>query len=310
MANEVLVSGLGDLTVSEILAQEVGLLLADRASFRNGAYLIDVGDVRGSGSSTRKQGFAGLDGYDEMAAVAEGSSVSNTALTDGSQTVAVARQALQYSESDLADLVLPDGSVNVERLAASMVLSAEMRFTSMVCNVIDDFTQIVGTSGTDFTFTKFQQGIFYIERAPAPSAELVALLAPIQVTDLQGDLFGVVGVAQYMPATADMVQAKGQGLQGRLLGVDVFKSSKAVTSAGDRKGGMWHRGAVLYSEGTPKPIKSPTFMIPAGTKLLIEFERDASAALTKIVGNFYAGVAKNAVSPNELLGVTFLSSAT
>ena len=310
MANEVLVSGLGDLTVSEILAQEVGLLLADRASFRNGAYLVDVGDVRGSGSTVRKQGFAGLDGYDEMAAVVEGNSVSNTALYDGSQTVTVARQALQYSESDLADLVLPDGSVNVERLAASMVASAEMRFTTMICNVVDDFTQVVGTTATDFTFTKLQQGIFYIERAPAPTAELVALLAPIQITDLQGDLFAAVGVAQYMPATAEMVQAKGQGLQGRLLGVDIFKSSKCVTSGGDRKGGMWHRGAVLYAEGTPKAIKSPTFMIAAGTKLLIEFERDASAGLTKIIGNFYAGVARNTVSPNELLGVTFLSSAT
>ena len=310
MANEVLVSGLGDLTVSEILAQEIGLLLADRASFRNGAFLVDVGDVRGSGSSTRKAGFAGLDGFDEMAAVAEGNAVSNTALTDGSVTVSVARQALQYQESDLADLVLPDGSVNVDRLAASMVLSAEMRFTSMVCNVIDDFTQVVGTAGTDFSFTKLQQGIFYVERAPAPTADLVALLAPIQVTDLQGDLFGVVGVAQYMPATAEMVQAKGQGMQGRLLGVDIFKSSKVATSGGDRKGGLWHRGAVIYSEGTPKPIKSPTFSIPAGTKLLIEFERDASSALTKIVGNFYAGVARNTVSPNELLGVTFLSSAT
>lgn len=310
MANEVLVSGLGDLTVSEILAQEIGLLLADRASFRNGAYLVDVGDVRGTGSTVRKQGFAGLDGYDEMAAVAEGSSVSNTALTDGSQTVTVARQALQYSESDLADLILPDGSVNVERLAASMVASAEMRFTSMVANVIDDFTQSVGTTGTDMTFTKYQQAIFYIERAPAPSADLVSIMAPIQITDLQGDLFGVVGVAQYLPATAEMVQAKGQGLQGRLLGCDVFKSSKVVTSGGDRKGGMWHRGAVLYAEGTPKAIKSPTFMIAAGTKLLIEFERDASAGLTKIVGNFYTGVARNTVSPNELLGVTILSSAT
>lgn len=309
MADEVLVSGLGDLTTSEILAQEVALLLADRASFRNGAYLVDVGDVRGSGSSTRKQPFAGLDGSDEMAAVAEGASVANTPLTDGSQTVAVARQALQYSESDLADIILPDGSVNVDRLALSMLGSAEMRFTSMVCNVIDDFTQVVGTSGTAFTFTKFQQGIFTIERAPAPTADLVSILAPRGVTDLQSDLFGVVGVAQYMEATAEMVQAKGQGLQGRLLGVDIFKSSKAVTSGGDRKGAIWHRGAVLYAEGTPKAVKSATFSIPAGTKLLIEFQRDSSAALTKIVGNFYAGVARNTVSPNELLGVTFLHAA-
>ena len=309
MADEILVSGLGDLTVAEILAQEVGLLLADRASFRNGAYLQDVGDVSRSGSTTRKKGYAGLDGFNEMAAVAEGVAVANTPLSDGSKTVTVARQALQYSESDLADMILPDGSVNVERLAVSMVMSAEMRFTSMVCAVIDGFSQTAGTSGTALTFAKFQQGIFQIERAPAPTADLVSVLAPKGVTDLQSDLFGVVGVAQYMPATAEMVTAKGQGLQGRLLGVDIFKSSKVVTDVGDRKGAIWHQGAVLYAEGTPKAIKSATFQIPAGTKLLIEFQRDASAALTKIVGNFYAGVARNTVVPNELLGCTYIHAA-
>lgn len=311
MANEVLYSGLGDLTVSAVLARTIELLLADRASLRNSRHVVNVGDIAGSGSSASKQGYAGLDGYDEMAAVTEGSAVSNTALADGSQTVTVARQALQYAESDLANLILPDGSVDVERLAASMVGSAEMRLTTMLCSIIDDFTQTAGTSGADFTFAAFRSAIYQIERANAPTADLAAVLAPIQLTDLQADLVSQVGVVQWMQATQDMIQAKGQGLAGMLLGVEIHKSAKVVTSGGDRIGGMWHRGAVLMAEGSPKPLHTPGLAIyPAGTKVMVEFERDGSSALTKVIGNYYCGVAKNAVSPNELLGVSLTGSAT
>jgi len=308
MADEIFYSTLSDLALSATLRLEIELLLADRASFRQAGnpYLVFLGDVANSQSSTIKQGYAGLDGYDSMGAVAEGSSVSNTPLTDGSQTVAVARQALMYTESDLANMILPNGSVNVERLALSMAMSAEMRFTAMICQVVDDFSP-VGTSGADLSFVDFQSGVYLLERAPVPTAELVSLLAPIQVTDIQTDITSQAGVVQWMQATQDMIQAKGQGLTGRLLGVDIFKSSKVVTDSGDRKGGMWHRGAVLYAEGTPKPIKGASdTLYPAGTKLMVEFKRTAEAALTSIVGNYYVGVARS--TPNDAYGVTLVSS--
>lgn len=308
MADEILYSGLGDLTTAEILGREIALLLADRASLRNSPFLVLVGDPTGTGSTTTKQPYAGLDGYDEMASVAEGASVANTALSDNSQLVSVARQAIQYTESDLANMILPDGSVDVERLALSIVGSAEMRFTSMVAGVIDDFTQTAGTTGTDLTVAKFQTAMYQIERAPAPSAEMVAVLAPIQITDLQTDLTTLTGAIQWMPATADAIMAKGQGFQFNLLGVDVHKSSKVITSGGDRKGGMWHRGAVLYSEGTPKPIRGGFAIYPAGTKIMVEFGRNQDAALTKVTGNYYAGTAR--AVPVDTLGVTIISSAT
>ena len=312
MADEIYYNTLSDLILAATLRLEIELLLADRASFRQAGnpYLVYLGDIANSQSSTIKQGYAGLDGYDSMGAVAEGASVANTPLTDGSQTVSVARQALMYSEGDLANMVLPNGSVNVEQLALSMALSAEMRFTAMICQVIDDFAgNTAGTSGSDFSFIDFQSGIYLLERAPVPTAELVSLLAPIQVTDLQTDITGQAGVVQWMQATQDMIQAKGAGLNGRLLGVDIFKSTKVVTDGGDRKGGIWHRGAVLYAEGTPKPIRGASDVIyPGGTKLMVEFKRTAEAALTSIVGNYYCGVAKS--TPNDLYGCTFTSSAT
>jgi hypothetical protein len=301
-------ASIGDLTVPEILNREIELLLADRASLRNLPYLVNVGDITGSNTNTIKVGYAGLDGYNEMSAVAEGSDAPEPGLTDGSQTVVVARQAITYSEYDLTNLILANGNVDVERLAASIVGDAEARFTSMVCGVIDDFTQTSGTTGTDFTFAKFQSAIYTLERAPAPTAELVAVLAPIQLTDLQSDVTGLTGVMQWQPASAEMIAAKGQGFQGRLLGVDVYKSSKVVTSGGDRKGGMWHRGAVLMAEGTPKPLLIPGIARDVGQKIQVTFGYNNAKALQSVTGNYYVGVARSV--PNDTLGVTLISSAT
>ena len=308
MADEIVVSGLGDLILTSTLSKEIELLLADRASFRNNMALVDMGDVAGSNSTTRKQRYAGLDGYTEMAAVAEGAAVANTALADNSQTVAVGRQALQYEETDLAEMILEDGSVDPERLAASMVGSADMRFTSMICGVIDDFSQTAGLSGADFTFAYFQSGIYLLERAPCPTGILWSILAPIQVTDLQTDVTSLGGVVQYMAATQEMITAKGQGLIGKLLGVEIFKSQKVATSGSDRKGGIWHRGAVLFAEGTPKGKRIAANQVLKTGRIMVEFERNASSALTKVVGNYYVGTALS--TPNDLLGVTFVSAAT
>jgi hypothetical protein len=308
MSDEILYTGAGDRTYASVLAIAMELLLADRASFRNNAYLVDLGGVENSGSTTKKQPYVGLDGYDAMSAVTEGSEVANTAFSDDSQTVAVGRQALRYEMSDLLDMITPQGGVDVERLAESMVMAAEMRLTAMICGVIDDFTNTAGTSGADFTFADFQTAIYLLERAPAPTAELVSILAPIQLTDLQTDLTGLSGVMQYLPATADMIQAKGTGLQGRLLGVDIWKSTKVVTSSSDRKGGMWHRGAVVMSEGTPKGNRIAANQKAQNGRVMVEFARNAGKALTGVIGNYYVGVSRS--TPNDALGATLISDST
>ena len=94
--SEIFYSGLGDLRYATILAGELGLLLADRASLWRNPAITFYGDARGSGSTVFDVPLAGLDGYDLMASVAENASTSNTALTDASPAITVARQALQY----------------------------------------------------------------------------------------------------------------------------------------------------------------------------------------------------------------------
>jgi hypothetical protein len=289
MANEVYYSTSGDLRTAEILQMDLELLLADRASLWRSPYIKFLGTQAGTGSTVRKISQAGLNGYDLMAAVAENASTSNTALTDDSVTLTVARQALQYQISDLNNGVDSVG-VNVQTLAQSMIGSAEMRFTQMVCNVADDFSATVGTSGVDMSVDDFFSAIFTLQQASV-NGPYACLLHVNQWTDLQNSIRGEAGAFQFIPATQEALAIKGPGYKGALLGVDVFASSYVPTAnaGADSAGGMWGADAIGYVEGDTGNIPPNDGIVRAGP-ISVELERDAAGALTKVVGNYFVGV--------------------
>ena len=255
--------------------------------------MVFFGDLNGSGSAQVDVPLAGLGGYDLMAAVAENASTSNTALTDASPGITIARQALQRQISDLANLTDSVG-LNVEALAGDMVGAAAMRFQEMLANVTDDFTSTVGTTTVDMTVDDFFDAQFTLTQASVPGGPYLCMLYPTQLTDLQSSIRAEAGALQFIPATQDMLTIKGQGFAGTFNGVELFSSSKVPTANGgaDSAGGMWGPGAVGYAEGSLSPIVGAGgVQLPAGTPIMVEFERDAAGALTKIVGNYYVGVA-------------------
>lgn len=292
MANEVLYSSAGDLRIAAVLHQEINLLLADRASIGNHPAVAYYGDIAGTGSTVLEIPLAGMDGYDLMSAVSEGSASANTALADASPSITLARQALQYQMSDLASLTDSVG-LNVDRLAASMVGSAAMRLTELFANIADDFTATAGATTVDLSVDNWFTAQFTLTQASVPGPYL-ALLHPVQLTDFQSSLRSESGPIQYQEASTEMLAIKGPGFAGSFGGVDIFASSHVPTAnaGADRAGGMWGSGAVGYADGSVGPIQGAGGVVmPAGTKIAVEFERDAAYSYTKIVGNYYVGVA-------------------
>ena len=52
------------------------------------------------------------------------------------------------------------------------------------------------------------------------------------------------------------------------------------------------KGGVAYAVGTPRPLAGAgTEIRPAGTPVVVAFQRDESAGLTEIVGHLYCGAA-------------------
>lgn len=296
MSNELFYSGLTDLQVAAILYQELQLLLADRASLSPHPSILDLGDVSGMGSTVLKVPFAGLDGYDVMAAVAEGSSASNTALTDASVSITIARQALQRQMSDLAAIV-NRRTLSPDRLVADMVGAARMRVAAMIAALATSFTRIVGTSGSDMSVDDFFDGDILLNLSSNPADGRLAVLHGRQIGDFRQSLRAESGVLQYEPTTAEMIRAAGPGLVGRFLGYDIFQSSKCpdANSGADHAGMMLGKGAIGMAKGSRLPQMGDAAGVLQGAEAVpvwIGFERDESGALTKIVGNAYVGVAK------------------
>ncbi len=304
MANEVYYSSLGDLATSEILESEVYLLLGDRNSFFTHPAFTFLGDQAGRGSTAGKVGLIGLDGYDLMAAVAENASTSNTALTDASAVCTVARQALQVQMSDLARTIDSTGMINHQRFAQSLAQSANMRLQAMFANIADDFSTTVGTTTVDLTLDDFIDATIALDLANVTGPYLW-MPHNRQYSDFRNAILSVGGVVQFMAATTEQAALRGDAFKGSFLGVDIAMSSKVPTANGgaDRASGMWGRGALGYKIASiaPDPMVPAVYAGP----VMVEFERDAGYALSKIVGNLYAGV----VEIEDSRGVSIITDA-
>lgn len=291
MANEILYSGAGDYTLAAALAQEIQLVLADRAWLWQHPAIVGVGDVSGLGSSVIKTPILSLMGVNQMAAVAEGSPTSNTDITDTSASITVARQALQRQKSDLIGIVNQYGHLAPDALAMDMMAAFEARFTAMITALLDGFSSTVGTSGVDMSFDDWVDAITTLEIAGNSVQNALAVLHPRQVSDLRQSLIAAGGPVQWRDDVAGQLNASNPGFAGQLLGVDIFRSSLVPLDGGsdNRVGGMFCRGALGYALGTPKPPLGTADWIISGP-LMVEFERDAAYSYTKVVGNVFCGV--------------------
>ncbi len=282
-----------DLRLAATLDRSIHALLTDMASIRRTGAVPFMGLVNDTGSDTKRVRFAGLDGYDAMSTTAaENTDVSTTALTDASADIAVVRGALRYDESDLAELTGFGGSdINPVRLAQSMVGAFEKWFNSLVADVIDDFGTDVGTSTVDMSVDDFMDAIYTLEIADVPGP-FFAMLHARQLADFQNSLRSESGVLQWQAASAEMLKIKGQGYAGNYLGVDIYRNSQVNSAGGNRHGAMWGLGAIGHCLGVPNPrvIGQGQVIRFGDAPVLVEFQRDSSAATTETIGHGYAGV--------------------
>lgn len=290
MANEILYSSIGDLRLPAILAAEIDLLIADRTWLWGHPALMYRGDIGGAGSDTIKRPLIGLGGYDEMAAVAENASVATTALTDSSVTLAIARQALQRSVSDLARLTDPaSGMINVSALAADMVASAMARFTSMIAALGSGFSSSVGSTGVNLSVDNWFSAVLTLELANV-DGPYAAFLHGQQIGDLRTSLRSETGPLQFVPATSEVIQRVGQAAVGSFLGVDILRVNRIPTAnaGADRAGMMIGSGAIQWADAAVPGLGIGGFT--TGGRVSVSVDRDSSAAITKIVGDYYVGV--------------------
>lgn len=304
MADEILYAGIGDLTTAEALSTEYLLLLADRNALPNHPALVYVGDIIGRGSNVLKVPHIGLMGYDLLASTNDGTAVANSALTDGSSTVTIAKYSKSYEASDLAKMV-QGNLLSPALFAQDAVVSGALTLTSLVANLVDNFATVKGASGVDATYTNFLDALTALEIAKV-QGPYMAVLHNTQWGDIRLDIANSAGTVSLVPPSQEALTVRGPGYQGQLFGCDVFTSSFVPTCNGgaDRGGGIFGRGAILWGDGSFQPEGDVNQMIVAG-KVLFERARTAKAGLTAYVSHRYLGAAEGI----DTCGVSLITDA-
>ncbi len=158
----------------------------------------------------------------------------------------------------------------------------------LVASTIAGFATDKGTSTVDLTVDDWFDGVRFLQDG-SNNGPFFALIHPTQLSDLQGSIRSEAGAIQFIQATQDLISVKGQGYAGTFAGVDVYTSSRVTTAGGNVHGGMWASGCLTYAEAAPV-IGYGNTVSPGGSPLVVEFQRDASAALTEVIGHYYVGM--------------------
>lgn len=286
-----------DLRLSKMISQEIRLLLTDSSNLRNTPFVDFVGSINGLGSDTirvRKAGLDGFDAFSEFTGATEAGSVSDTALTDAFVDVVCKRNSLAYSISDMASMTgLGAGDIDPFRIADSIAASYDALFAKLTGATASGFGTVKGTTNTDLTVAAFLSAIQELEKAssgkgaPGP---YVALLHPKQFADLQDDILAQnTGILQFIAASYDAISAKGSHYKGNFMGVEIYTSSYIVNDGTDHQGAVFAAGALGFATGMPAGLPGAAESMEMG-EVMIEMDREADKALTRIVGHAYLGM--------------------
>lgn len=291
-----------DLRLALTLDERLYYLLEDQADIRTMAGAVSfLGMVNDSGSDTHAIRYAALGGADPfVATAAEDTDVADTAVADASVNIAVVRNSLARGISDLGTVTGFAQDLNPSSLAADMAKSYARLFQDLVATAIATAATNVGTGGVNMSVDDWYDALFTLSIADN-DGPYFAMLAPIQHTDFIESLRAEGGALQFQEATGDQLALKGQGFQGTFLGVNVFKSSRVTTAAGNREGAMWSGASA--SLNSPGALGYKTAQLDArsflGTAELVVQQGEVTVSIqhtfaggeTRVAGDAYVGLA-------------------
>jgi len=173
------------------------------------------------------------------AAVAEGTDLSNTAVSTGGATLTVSEVGVMTTVTDLAirssasNVIADIGKVFGEGIAKKIDQDLMSNF--------DNFSTEVGDGTGAISVNSIFQAVANLRANGVPSTDLACVLHPMVAYDLKA----AIGASAY--AGGDLqTEALRSGYVGTLAGVPIFESSNMSNTgnAGDYKGAVFHRDAL------------------------------------------------------------------
>ena len=303
----------GKLVVSEILAAEVGLKLAERGFFHNPPAVTYAGMA--VGSATMKKDYIDA-GAGNLASTAENTAVTPDAYTFTRASVAIAQHRMARSVSDLLRYLTPTGVItDVDAFAADAASSYATTLSSLLITAAQSFTaQATPGSGTDLDWATIRsaKATLIANNAQFTDGEVVCVLHPVQFADLEADAASAgIGDAVSRSSEAQQVMAANaplSGYRGRYFGIDFYTSTDVPTdnAGADRKGFMATKGGLIWADALIQPsLANEREILIDGGRLQIDFDRDSSKAML----NVYFQALYGASIAQDGAGVTIVSDA-
>lgn len=283
-----------DFRLATILDEAMYVSLYDMADCRSiPGMCINLGSVNGTGSDTHQLRFADLGAVPLAVTGDEDTQLVGTAVTTSTNrpTIAVARQGLGREVSDLAVLTGFAADLDPATLARFLADGYRTRFMDMCATAIATASSNVGVSGADMTVDDFYDATIQLEITDN-NGPFFACLHGRQTADLRESLRAEGGAVQWMEPTGAFLALKGQGLQGELLGVTIFKCSRVTAAGGNREGALWSAGAIGYKTGQVDArsyLGSSAIVVQQG-EVTVEVTHVAGGGKAQIFGDAYLGV--------------------
>lgn len=262
MANESTTTTLNDLLPS--IVAEALFVASERSIMRGLVRNYNVG--LGSGKTITVPTYPLI----TAAGVAEGTDLSNTAVSTGGAVLTVSEVGLMTTVTDLA-----------QRASASNVIADVGRlFGESIARKIDTdltalfsgFSTALGDGTTQITAAKIAEAIAKLRNAGVAGSDLYCVVNPLIAYDLKSNLTNA-----YVNPNGGLIQneAMSQGFVGTLFGVPVFESSLVSETNGDSVGAVFHKDALGLA---------------LMQDISIETQRDASLRATELVATAVYGV--------------------
>ena len=277
--------------LASMIMNEVNTLLADPTNLAMYEGISNLGSIDGMGSDTLSARYVDMGFGDVFGATADGVEVAASDITPSRVNIAVARYALRYDLTSLAQLSGFGGDLDPFAIAQLMLQSATATMSQLIATEFQNITATVGTPSVDLSVDDILDAIFDLESDSNDSFSCI--LHSVQFADFRQSLRSESNNALgFNEATYEMMKAKAAGYAGSWGGVEFYKSNRVTESGGDKVGAMLGSNAIGFLLGSAQNTQlSDGRIAVAGTPAIVEFNRNASFDRTEIVGNMYAGVA-------------------
>jgi HK97 family phage major capsid protein len=263
MANESTSSTLSEL-YTEIVA-EAQFVATEQSIMRN---LVRNYQITGGGKAVEVPIYSAI----SAAAVAEATDLSNTAVDPSSATITASEVGVMTTLTDLARNSAPRNvAADIGRLFGEGI--AKKQDQDLIA-LFDGFSTTLGDGTTAISAASVFNALSTLRANSLPINECAVVLHPKIAYDLKANLTNTFANANGNDLANEALR---QGFVGRLAGMPVFETANMSNTgtAGDYKGGAFHRDAIALAE-------------MQGLK--VETQRDASLRADEIVATAVYGV--------------------